>query len=199
MRLVVILCSFFAIPVLAQEGTPHFSPSGRHISGSGPAELAGFRFGDSPRRARRACARARGRWSEEGPVARCTRVARATGFPGKAALRFCDGALCEVSLSHTSADPTAIADAYVQLRRAMESSFGAPTSGRVHADEGCVTQLEEGSSAACFADANATARLFWMTADFELELEVRARRGSPALDLRFRAPARALELSRTSD
>ncbi len=132
-------------------------------------------------------------------MAHCTQLARTTGFPGKAALRFCEGALCEVSLGHTSADAVAIADAYVQLRRAMESAFGAPAAGGVRAESGCAAQLEGGLSAACFAQGDASARHFWTAGDFELELEVTPRRGAPALDVRFRAPARTLELSRTSD
>ena len=200
MRLAFVLCCFVAVPVaLAQEGTPHFWPGEHPAAGGGPAELAGFRFGDSPARARRACVRAAGRWSEEGSLARCTHLARSTGFPGKAALRFCDGALCEVALSHTSADAVAIADAYAQLRGAMDAAFGAPTAGRIRADDRCTAQLAGGLSAACFAQGDATARYFWTAGDFELELEVHPRRGAPALDVRFRAPARILELSRTSD
>ena len=170
MRVLVVLLASLSTLALAQ--TPHFWADGPPAPGTGPAELAGFRFGWSTAQSARACERAEQRFVAGSPLAVCSGVARRTHFDAKVRLRHCDDRLCEVTaVLADSSDAT-----YRQILGALRRAFGTEAASSVRDDH---------------------QRHYWTPGGFETAL-LRRPHGH-GLRIVFQSPERVLELSRTSD
>lgn len=165
--------SIWLVSAVAVAQTPHFWAEGaRPEPGAGPSELAGFRFGWSPRQSERACLQAEQTFVAGSPVAVCSGVAREAHFHAKMRLRYCDQALCEITAVVAESDE----ETYARVLAALRRAFGDEVVARVRPDE---------------------KRHYWTPGGFEASL--RHRPHGHGLRVVFQSPARVLELSRTSD
>lgn len=203
MRVFLSIVSLLVTGVAAAQGTPHFWPEGAAPPPGAelraPAELAGFHFGWSEARARRACVGAGHRWSTESSIARCSGSARELGFAAQVTLRFCDRKVCEIEAEH--AETSGWGGSYVTALRALRGAFGREQQGRFRgADDACVAELEAGRDGACFR-RDGQARHYWVAGGSELELRLERALGTPEPRLRvvFRGPARVREIDIASN
>lgn len=100
-----------------------------------PQGAAGFAFGADAATAAKQCMGAGLAWEPiDDDAHRCSGTPADTGLSAKSRLRFCQGALCGVTLVVSTAAAETWATQYAALKDALTHKYGAPASS--HRDEG---------------------------------------------------------------
>lgn len=122
-----------------------------------PSGAGGFAFGASEDEARRACEQAKHTYTTDaGGRGSCDGVAADVGAPARAALTYCDGKVCAVSLAIAVAANDDLAHALVRWKDALVDKYGGPTSSHAHIPDSC-----DGDVTPCLRDKHGQIRFDW--------------------------------------
>lgn len=120
-----------------------------------PSGAGGFAFGATEDETRGVCQQA-GHVYAPGDPASCDGVVAAVGAPARAALRYCAGKLCSVSLQVELPQNEDVAHGLARWRDTLASKYGGPSASQTDIPDQCLADVTP-----CLLDRTGTIRFDW--------------------------------------